>query len=144
MQNCVVILTFFCFRPEVPFSYKFDSKIQNCLLKWNLVPRLVRIPKIQWWYSVFLFSIGSILFWPNLVQNVKIVSLSWSLVPRLIRIFRIQWWCPLFPFSTRNPFWVNLVQKNQNCLFKLKLSIQTNSNMQNLIVKFTFSVLNRK
>ena len=28
-------------------------------------------------------------FWPNLVQNIKIVSLSLNLVPRLIRICRI-------------------------------------------------------
>ena len=42
------------------------------------------------------------LFWANLVQNIKIVSLSWDLVPSLIRICRIQWQWSLFPFLAGN------------------------------------------
>ena len=36
------------------------------------------------------------------------------------------------------------VQKNQNCRFKMKFSTQTNSNIQKLIVNFTFSVFNQE
>ena len=44
------------------------------------------------------------LFWVNLVQKLKIISLCWNFVPRLIQICRILWWCPLFMFSTENTF----------------------------------------
>ena len=36
---------FFCFRPETPFFGKFDSKSQN--YQFNLVPRLIRICRVQ-------------------------------------------------------------------------------------------------
>ena len=51
------------------------------------------------------------LFWVNLVQKFKIISLSWNFVPRLIRICRILWWCSHFLFSTEMPFWANFVRK---------------------------------
>ena len=53
----------------------------------------------------------------------------------------------MFTFSVFNwkyPFWENLIQKNQNCQFKLKFGTETNSNMQNSMVVFAFSVLDRK
>ena len=76
---------------------------------------------------------GSAIF--LLVEKIKIVSLSWNLVHNLIRISRIQWWCSLFMF------WANLVKKKQNCEFKLKFGAKTNSNLQNSIAVFNFSVL---
>ena len=39
---------------------------------------------------------------------------------------------------------LSLVQKNQNCQFKLKFGTYSFSNMQNLTVVFTFSVLDGK
>ena len=58
----------------------------------------------------------------------------------LIPICKIQWLCSLFPISTANTlFWVNLVQKNQNCQFILKCGTWTNSNMQNSMAMFNFS-----
>ena len=83
-QDSMVIHKF-CFRPEIPFLGKIDSKFQNCQFKlkfgiktnsnmqnsmeiltfsvWdrkhsflaNLVLRLIRICKIQWWCSHLLF-----------------------------------------------------------------------------------------
>ena len=47
-------------------------------------------------------------------------------------------------FNWRYPFRENLIQKNQNCQFKLKFGTETNSNMQNSLVVSTFSVLDRK
>ena len=60
------------------------------------------------------------LFWVNLVQKLKIISLSWNFVPRLIQICRIPWWCSLFLFSTGNTFLGKFGPKNQNCQFELK------------------------
>ena len=42
------------------------------------------------------------------------------------------------------PFLGKLGPKNQNCQFKLKFGTYTNSNMQNSMVVFTFSVLDQK
>ena len=41
-------------------------------------------------------------------------------------------------------FWVKFGPKNQNCQFKLNIGTKTNSNMQNSIALFTFSVLDWK
>ena len=42
-------------------------------------------------------------------------------------------------FDRKYHFWVNLVQKNQNCQFILKFGTWTNSNMQNSMAMFIFS-----
>ena len=47
----------------------------------------------------------------------------------------------IFQFLTGISFLGNFGQKNQNGQFKLKLGTSTNSNMQNTMVLFTFSVL---
>ena len=127
----------FCFLPKITSLGKFGHKIQNSLfeMKWNLVPRLIPIYRIQWWYSIFLFFTGNTLFgqlWSKLKslsnfsvffffgntflgkfdQKIKIISLSWNLVARLIQIFRIQWQCSLFSiFDLKYPFWVKFVHK---------------------------------
>ena len=49
-----------------------------------------------------------------------------------------------FRFWLEVPFLGKFGPKNQNCHFKLKFGIQTNSNMQDSVVLFTFSVLDRK
>ena len=83
-------------------------------------------------------------FWANLVKKIKIISWSWNLVARLIWICRIQWWCSFFCFWLEMPFLGKFGPKNQNCHFKLKFGTYTNSNMQNSIVMFTFSVFDWK
>ena len=49
-----------------------------------------------------------------------------------------------FHFRTETLFFGKFVPKNQNYQFKLKFAAQTNSNMQNSMVLFTFSVSDRK
>ena len=36
IQNSMVMFTYFCFRPEIPFLVKFGPKNQNCQLKAKL------------------------------------------------------------------------------------------------------------
>ena len=72
------------------------QKIKVVSLRWNLVPRLIRLCRNQWWCSD--------LFLVNFVQQIKIVSLNSNLVLRLIRICKIQWWCLLALFFAKNPF----------------------------------------
>ena len=47
-------------------------------------------------------------------------------------------------FRVEIPFLSKFVSKNRNCQFKLKFSTRTDSNMQGLLVMFTFSVFNWK
>ena len=46
-----------------------------------------------------------------------------------------------FCFRVETPFFSKFGPKNQNCKFKLKFGTWINSNMQNSMVVFTFSVL---
>ena len=78
-------------------------------------------------------------FWANLVQKIKIVSLSWNLKLSLSWICRIQLWCELFLFWTRNILFGKIWSQNSK-LFKVKFGTQTNLNMQNSLVRFTFFV----
>ena len=49
-----------------------------------------------------------------------------------------------FRFRPEIPFLGKFGLKNQNCQFKVKSDTSTNSNMQNSMAVFTFSVLERK
>ena len=71
-------------------------------------------------------------FWTNLVQKIKIISWSWNLVPHF------------FCFWVEIPFLGKFGPKNQNYQLKLKFGTCTNSDIQNSMVIFTFSVFDRE
>ena len=106
-----------------------SKKIKIVSLSWNSVSGLIRICKIQWRCSLFLFYTGNTLFnldwkyhfWANLVQKIKIVSLSWNLVHSLTNS-NMQNSMALFTFSAldRKQFLSKFGPKNQNCQFKQK------------------------
>ena len=101
---------FFCFWLEIPFRGKFSPKSQNYQLKLKF--GTYTNSNMQNSMMLFTFVEWKRLFWANLVQKIKIVTLSWNLVPTLIRIYRIQWWCLFFfVFDRKYLFGVNLVQK---------------------------------
>ena len=81
------------------------------------------------------------LIWENLVHKIRNVSSSLDLIPRINRICRTQWWCSLWPETL---FLGKIGLENPSCLFEVKLDTKTNSNIQNSIVVFTFSVFDRK
>ena len=76
-----------------------------------MVSRLTRVRKIQWWCSVFPFSIGNTIFEANLVPKFKIVYIRWNLVPREIQMFKLQCWFSLFLFLTRNTLFVQILSR---------------------------------
>ena len=86
------------------------------------------------------------LFWVNLVQKLKIISLSWNFVPRLIQICRVPWWCSLFLFATGNTFLDKFDSKNQNCQFELKCRTRLSeyAELCRKYVVFTSSILDQK
>ena len=100
--------------------------------------------RIQWCCSLLLFLTRSTHFRQIWSKNTKIASLSWNLAPTLIRICRIQWWCSLFLNLDRKYSFDQIGSKKSKLLFRLKFGIQTKSNIQNLMMVFTFFNLDRK
>ena len=71
--------TFFVFERKRP-SWTYLVQMFNIYsLRRNLIPRLIRLCRIQWQCSLFFFY-RKRSFWAIVVQNVKIVSLSLNLV----------------------------------------------------------------
>ena len=135
MQNSMVIFTFYIFGWKYPVWDNVVQKIKIVSLRWNLIPRLIRICWIQWCCSLFSFLTGNALLgqiWSKLsIFTVLFVSdqkcpflgkfgpkcqncqfkAKFVKVASLIRICRIQRWCSLFSFSIGDAlFWANLVK----------------------------------
>ena len=122
--RCSIFLSFW-FR--IPSTGKFGPKTQFVCSNWKLIPQLIWIFRIQCCFH-FIFLDWKYLFWTNLVQNVKSVSLSWNLVFKLIRIWKTRWWCSVFLFLIGSILFWELCSKILN-LLKLEYRTWTNSNM---------------
>ena len=62
IQNSKVVFTFSVLNRKYTIWANLVQKIKIVSLSWNLVPRLIRIYNIQWWYHFFLFWSGNNLF----------------------------------------------------------------------------------
>ena len=142
----MVMISFSVFDWKYAFLANLVQKVTIISWSWNLVHRLIRICWIQWCCSFFsfwletlflgkfgsncrylqgfLFPIRNALFWENLVQNVKIVSLRLNLLASLIRICRIQRQCSLFCFWWENTFFLAIVVQNVK-IVSLKLNFSS-------------------
>ena len=118
MQNSMVIFTFYIFGWKYPVWDNVVQKIKIVSLRWNLIPRLIRICWIQWCCSLFSFLTGSAL-----------LGQIWS----KLSIFTV-----FFVSDQKCPFLGKFGPKCQNCQFKAKFATYSNSNMQNLKEVFTF------
>ena len=108
-----------------------SKKNKMFCLRWNLLPRLIRICWICWCCSRFetkisflgifglknlcaiwnFFWSGNTIFWANLVNQIKITCSRRNWLPR------IWWQCSLFLLWTRNSLYGhNWSEKNQNCI----------------------------
>ena len=108
MHDSMVMFAFFIFEWSCSFrANNLVLKIKIVILSWNLLPRLIRMCRIQWDVQFLCFQ-PEVFFWANSVQKIKIISLSWNFVFGLIWIWRIQWWCSFFCFPL---FWEVLNKK---------------------------------
>ena len=134
----------FCFWVEMLFLGKFGPKDEIVSSRWNSRFKLFQICRIQWWRSLFLFLSENTLF-----------GQIWS--KKLKFLFQAEiWYLHEFEHAEFNGgvhffcFWVEMLflgkfgPKSQNYQFKLKFATYTNSNMQNSMVMFTFSVFDPK
>ena len=66
---------------------------------WNIEPKLIRIHRVWWWFSLFYILDWKLSFWLNLVERFKVVvRFSWNLVPWAFPVDKIWWRCSLFSF----------------------------------------------
>ena len=72
IQSSTVMFTFSVFDQKYPFWANLLQKVKIISWSWNLVPRLIRICRIQWWCSLFLFLIGNMLFGQIWSKKVKL------------------------------------------------------------------------
>ena len=101
MQNSIVLFIFFVLGWEYVFWANLVEKIKIVNLSSNLVLRLIRKSRIQWWYSSFLVLAGSTRF-----SEIFFEKSVLFVEPRLIQICRIRWWFSFFFFRL---FWANFV-----------------------------------
>ena len=76
-MNSMVLFNFSVFEQKYLFHENLVATFKIVCFKWNVVTTLIRICRIQWWYSLFLFLSGNTLFgqiWSK--KKIKIVSLS--------------------------------------------------------------------
>ena len=112
MQNSVVIFTFSVLDQKHPFVANLVSQFKTVFFsKWNLVPRLIGICRIQWCCSLFHFWTGNVFFWANLVQKIQNCLFKLEFFTWLIRMWRIPWWCSFLCFWWKYSFSGNIFQK---------------------------------
>ena len=124
MQNSMGMLTFFVFGRKYSFWANLVQKIKIVSLRWNLIPILIRICRIQWCCSLFSFSTGSTLsgqFGPkswNCQFNVKLDPYTNSNMQNSMVMFTF------YIFSRKYHFWANLVQKIKIVSLRWNLILQ--------------------
>ena len=138
------VFTFSLVNGKHHFWANLVQKIKIVDLFWNLVVKSNSNMKNS--MGMFTFSVinGKHLFWVNSVEIFKFVNLTRNSVLRLIQICRVQWICSLLLLWTGNTVLGKFGPNIQIYQFKLKFGAQTNSNMQNWMEMFTFSVFNGK
>ena len=126
MQNSMVMFTFSVFDQKYPFWGNLVQKVKIISWSWNLVPRLIRIYRIQCWCSLFLFLMGNMLFGQILSKKLKLLvqGETWCLNKFKYAAFNGD--VHFFRIQLEIPCLGQFGPKNQNCQFKGKLDTQTN------------------
>ena len=104
------MFTFSVLDRKYTFWASLVAKFKNVCLKWILVPRLIRICRIQWLCSFFLFWTRSTLFGQIWSKKLKLSVLNLRHRPNS----QNQSSMVMFRFSVFNwkcHFWASLVQK---------------------------------
>ena len=111
MQNSMILFTFFVFDRKCPFWANLVQIVNIVSLRWNLIPRLIRICRVQWCSSLFSFLTGNTLFGQIWSKNqtyyfkLKFGGQPNSSLEKLMMLFTF------FVFDWKYPFGANLVQK---------------------------------
>ena len=105
------MFTFSVFDGKYRFWANLVQNIKIVSWRWNLIPRLIRICRIQWCCSRFLFLSGNTLFGQTWSKNqnyqfkLKFVTYTNSNMQNSMVMFTF------FCFDQKYPFWAKMVQK---------------------------------
>ena len=106
-----MLLYFLVFEWKYLFWANLVLKIEIAISSWNLVPTLIRISRLQWCCSFFLYLIGNTLFgqiWSK-KSKLSVEAEIWYLLNSSMQNSMVMF--ILSVFDWKYPFWVNLVKK---------------------------------
>ena len=139
-----MLFMFFVFEWKYSFWGNLVQKIKILILSWNLVPTLIQTCRIQWWYSFILFLIENTIFgqiWSK-KSKLSVEAEIWYL--DLFEYAEFNDAVHAFCFWVERPFFGKFGPKSQNYQLKLKFVTETNFNMQNSMMRFSFVVFEWK
>ena len=144
MQNSIAMFIPSVLDRKYPFWANLVQKIKVVSLRWNLVPRLIQICKIQWWCSIFLFYNRNSFFGQfgpvnqNCQFKLKLSTYANSNMQNsmVMIISSVLGW--------KYPFWVSLVEKVKIVSLSWNLVPRPIWIMYNSMAMFNFSVSNWK
>ena len=134
----MVIATFSVFHWKYPFCANLVQIIEIVTSSWNLVPTTIRICRIQWWLTFFLFLGGNALFGQNWPKKSKLSVEAEISKLDYFEYAELNDTVHFFSFGVEIPFLGKFGPRNENCHFKLKFGTYTNLNIQNSMVMFIF------
>ena len=113
------------------FLTNLVQKIKIVNLSWNLVPRLIRLCRTQWWYLLFLFLTGNIFYWQIWFRKSNLSNFSHNLLrpsqflKKFMEILQCSTWQKSQAFSPQPD--VSVCWKSSNteaCAKKLANSVE--------------------
>ena len=114
------VLTFPVLDQKCPFWPKLVQKIKIVSFRWNLIPKLIQICRIQCWCSLFVFR-PEILFEEmrskkgNCQLKLKFGTQNYLNMQNSMAVFTFS------VLDQKYPFWPNLIQKVKIVLFRWNL-----------------------
>ena len=106
MQNSMAVITVFLFYHKWFFWANLVENVKIVSVKWNLIPRLIRIYRIQWGY--FLLEMP---FLSKCGLNCQYCQFKVKLNTKTnLNIWKSMMVFTFFVFDQKCPFWTNLFQ----------------------------------
>ena len=136
MDNLMVVLTFSVSTAGIHFLGILGERNLNCQFKAKFGTETNLNMQNSMGMFIFSVSIRNTVFGQNVSAEMQYLNLfAYTQFIGVAAFFCLR---PGMPFSRKFGL------KNQNCQFKLKSCTSTNSNMQKSMMRFTFSILDRK
>ena len=137
----------FCFQLEIPFLGKFGPKTQNYQFKLKFCTQTnsnMQNSMMMFTFSVFdwKYLFGQI--WSKKSKLAVCAEISHQINLNMHN-YVVNMWCPLFLFQTRKTLFGQIWSKKSKLSVKAEIWYQeTNLNMRNSMMMFTFSVFDHK
>ena len=139
-----MLFTFSVLAQKHHFWANQVKNIKIFTLSQTLILKLIRRCRLQWYCHLCLFQTGNTLFGRFWSKNSKMSILAEFWYLGQFKYTKFNGAVHFFGLRQETIFGRKFGPANQNCQIKLKFGTQTNSNIQNSLMLFTFSVLDWK